>query len=135
MSQQRTVSLPTDEEESEDPRVVEEEKKTTSAFFYEYISKRANKDQELKTSDAKIIEEQRQQAVQKVKDVSAVNVAAVLADLGKSFVRLGIFHLSLSLKEVGGRSELLHSTGLSSGLHAPWVLIKVIVPGYIHRHP
>ena len=82
MSQQRTVSLPTDAEDSEDPQVVEEEKKTTSAFFYEYISKRANKDQDLKTSDAKIIEEQREQAVQKVKDVSAVNVAAVLADLG-----------------------------------------------------
>ena len=82
MSQQRTVSLPTDAEDSEDPQVVEEEKKTTSAFFYEYISKRANKDQDLKTSDAKIIEEQREQAVQKVRDVSAVNVAAVLADLG-----------------------------------------------------
>lgn len=82
MSQQRTVSLPTDTEESEDPQVVEEEKKTTSAFFYEYISKRANKDQEMKTSDAKIIEEQREQAVQAVKDVSAINVAAELADLG-----------------------------------------------------
>ena len=84
MSQQRTVSLPSDVE-SEDPRVVEEEKKTTSAFFYEYIAKRASKDQDLKACDADIIQEQREQAVQEVQDQSAVNVAGVLADLGMYF--------------------------------------------------
>ncbi len=81
MSQQRTVSLPTDTE-SEEPPAVEEEKKTTSAFFYEYMSKRADKDQDLKTTDAEVIQEQREQAVQAVEDVSAINVAAVLANLG-----------------------------------------------------
>ena len=96
MSQQRTVSLPAEEEsedsrvveeESEDSRVVEEEKKATSAFFYEYISKRADKDQEMKASDAEIIQEQREQAVKAVEDVSVINVAAVLADLGMKFAR------------------------------------------------
>ncbi len=79
MSQQRTVNLEACAE-SED-RV--EEKQETSAFFFQYISRRAESDQEVKVSDAKIIREQREQAVLAVSDEAAVKVASKLADLGK----------------------------------------------------
>lgn len=80
MSQQRTVNLPT---AGADENVTkEEEKRETSAFFFQYISRRAEKDQELKASVTEIIVEQKEQAVQAVNDASAINVACRLADLG-----------------------------------------------------
>lgn len=81
MSQQRTVSLPTVGPEENTPK--EEEKRETSAFFFQYMSRRAEKDQELKASDTEIIVEQKEQAVQAVNDAAAINVASRLADAGR----------------------------------------------------
>ena len=80
MSQQRCVNLPA--AEAEENVTKEEEKKETSAFFFQYISRRAEKDVELKANDAEIIVEQKEQAVQAVNDAAAINLASRLADLG-----------------------------------------------------
>lgn len=59
-----------------------EEKQETSAFFFHYISRRADSDQEMSVSDANLIKEQREEAVQALNDGAAIRVASKLADLG-----------------------------------------------------
>ena len=79
MSQQRTVSVQTNSETEEEV----EEKKQTSAFFFEYVSRRADNDEDLSFGDAGIIKEQKEQAVEAVNDEGAMKVALRLADLGE----------------------------------------------------
>lgn len=77
MSHQRTVSLPSSQE-SDDT-----EKQETRVFFFQYMSKRAQKDEDLNASDAKTIQEEGEQVVQSVEGKEAVEVASRLADWGK----------------------------------------------------
>lgn len=79
MSQQRTVSVQTNSEAEEEV----EEKKQTSAFFFEYVSRRADCDQDLSVNEAGIIQQQKEQAVEAVNDEGAIKVASRLADLGE----------------------------------------------------
>lgn len=72
MSQQLTVNLPASESDERE----------TSAFFFQYVYRRAVKDQELRASDTDVIGRQKEQAVQAVDDETAVKVASTLADLG-----------------------------------------------------
>ena len=80
MSQQRTVNIPTSG--AEEGVTKDKEKRETSAFFFQYVSRRAEKDQDLRESDTEIIVEQKEQAVQEVKNAAAINVACRLADMG-----------------------------------------------------
>lgn len=80
MSQQRTVNIQTSG--GEEGVAKDKEKRETSAFFFQYISRRAEKDQDLRVSDAEIIVEQKEQAVQAVRNAAAINVASKLADMG-----------------------------------------------------
>lgn len=85
MSQQRTVNL-----QSSDSEDNVEEKRETSAFFFQYIARRAESDQDLSVGDADIIEQQKEEAVKAVSDAAATKVASKLADLGKSLCLKGI---------------------------------------------
>lgn len=82
MSQQREVSVPCPTEPAIEGS---EEGRETRAFFFEYLSRRAKNDSELRDSDAQIIHQERQEAVQVVVGSSdaAAEVAARLADLGE----------------------------------------------------
>lgn len=78
MSQQLTVNVPNSESEGK-----VEEKRETSAFFFEYISKRADKDQDMSVSNTNVIKQQKEEALKAVSDAAAaVKVASKLADLG-----------------------------------------------------
>lgn len=80
MSQQRTVSLPTNFEPDDEPVA---EKQQTSALFFEYVARRANKDGDLKASETEVFMEEREKAVQVVgEDAATLNVASRLADIG-----------------------------------------------------
>lgn len=78
MSQQLTVSV----RDSEDEETVEE-KRETSAFFFEYISRRADKDQDLSVSNTAVIKQQKEEAVEAGSDEASLKVASKLADIGK----------------------------------------------------
>lgn len=83
MSHQRTVSLNSGLEPGS-----ETEKRETGAFFFKYISRRAENDQEMAESNTKVIKEQSEQAVEElqvegeVDATAAIKVASKLADLG-----------------------------------------------------
>lgn len=77
MSQQLTVNVSNPESEE-----VVREKRETSAFFFEYVSRRADKDLDLSVSNTNVIKQQKEEAVKAVSDAAAVKVASKLADLG-----------------------------------------------------
>ena len=83
MSQQQAVSLPSNSEQ--DDQEVVEEKRETRAFFFQYMSTRAQKDGDLRASDAELIQQQGKEVVQVMSDDTA-NAATMLglklADLG-----------------------------------------------------
>lgn len=85
MAQQLTVNVDQASSES-DEQVGVEEKQETSAFFFHYISRRADSDQDMSVSDANLIKEQREQAVQALNDGAAIKVASKLADLGEHWL-------------------------------------------------
>ena len=79
MAQQRTVALPSSIEADGNT----EENQETRLFFFEYMSRRAEKDAEISTSDAELIKEQRhQQAIPTGGKDAALEVASRLAALG-----------------------------------------------------
>lgn len=85
MSQQRTVSVPPAlDPETEEGLTGSEEGRETRAFFFQYLSRRAGNDNDLRETDAQIIHQEREQAVQAVAGSSdaAAEVASRLADLG-----------------------------------------------------
>lgn len=93
MSQQLTVSVPPSlEPEVEERLAGSEEGRETRAFFFEYLSRRANHDNDLRESDAQIIHQEREQAVRAVAGSSdaAAEVASRLADLGKWIACVGV---------------------------------------------
>ena len=83
MSHQRTVSLQSGQEPGS-----EAEKRETGAFFFKYISRRAENDQEMTETNTKMIKEQSKQVVEElevegeVDATAAIRVASKLADLG-----------------------------------------------------
>ncbi len=77
---QQFVSLPS-VVEPEETRV--EEKRETHAFFFEYMSRRAQKDQDLRADHADTIQKLRQEATEGVTDQTAIKVGSHLADLGR----------------------------------------------------
>ena len=86
--QQRSVNVPSRVEE-DGPGREEEETKT---FLFQYLSKRSQRDKELPGEDADAIQQHGQEAAVRVSvtggDSTAVNVASILADMGKSFLCL-----------------------------------------------
>ena len=87
MSQQLTVALQPPQEEDSDLSGTEEGRET-QVFFYEYLARRVTTDSEIKESDARIIQGERESI--RGGSEAAVQVASRLADLGKqtSLVRV-----------------------------------------------
>lgn len=85
MAEQRSVNVPTNIV-ADGVRGEEEEEEETKAFLFQYLSRRAQNDQEMAGSDVEVIQRGAARSAIGADDTdAATNLACMLADLGEFF--------------------------------------------------